>query len=291
MPFVLNVVFRLLSIIPSRIMLWLSYPLGRLVWVASPTKRSSTEKNLEACFPNMPEEERFKLGRESMRHYIFTVLETGKAWHGSRERIRNKMDEPEGLEYLLSAMLENKGVLALVPHFGAWEFSAQGFGETSVMALYKPGEHAEFDQQLLEKRLRQGTEMAATTRSGLKRVYQQLNDGGLVLQLPDQDPSVGQGRFVPFFGIPAWTGVLAPRLAQRTDCKVLFAACVRTEKGRYKMVFQEAEEAIYSDDIDQALAALNRGVERIVKVDRAQYLWAYKRFKTRPEGEPRFYGR
>ncbi|MFT5140505.1 MAG: KDO2-lipid IV(A) lauroyltransferase [Lysobacterales bacterium] len=289
MPFVLNVLFRLLSLIPARVMIWLSHPLGRLVWAVSPTKKNSTEKNLLACYPDMNEKERMELGRESMRHYIFTVMETGKAWHWPRDRLRKQLEEPEGLEHLLSALAENKGVLALVPHFGAWEFSAQGFGETSVMALYKPGEHAEFDRQLLEKRLRQGTEMAATTRPGLKKIYQQLNEGGLVLQLPDQDPSGGQGRFVPFFGIPAWTGVLAPRLVQRTDCKVLFVACVRAKNGRYRMVFQPAEEAIYSADTDQALAALNRGVEKIIELDRAQYLWAYKRFKTRPEGEPRFY--
>jgi KDO2-lipid IV(A) lauroyltransferase len=291
MPFVLNVVFRLLSLIPSRLMVWLSYPLGRLIWWVSPTKRNSTQKNLLACFPDLSEIERLKLGRESMRHYVFTVLEMGKAWNWSSERLRQQFDKAEGLEHLIDALAENKGVLALVPHYGAWEFSAQGFGKTSVMALYKPSEHEEINQQLLEKRLRQGTQMAATNRSGLKKIYHQLSDGGLVLQLPDQDPSGGQGHFAPFFGVQAWTGVLAPRLVQRTDCKVLFAACVRTGKGRYRMVFQAAEEEIYSADVDVALAALNRGVERIIEVDPAQYLWAYKRFKTRPEGEPRFYSR
>jgi KDO2-lipid IV(A) lauroyltransferase len=43
--------------------------------------------------------------------------------------------------------------------------------------------------------------------------------------------------------------------------------------------------------MDEALAAMNRGVERCVEVDPAQYLWAYKRFRRRPEGEPRFYHR
>ena len=255
MPFILNVIFRLLSFIPARAMNALSYPLGALAWHLSPTKRNSTQKNLQACYPHLDAQQRHKLGRESMRHYIFTVLETGKAWHWSREKLCQQFDDPQGMQHLFEAMTCDAGVLALVPHFGAWEFSAQGFGDSGVTALYKPGDHKDFDDRLLKKRLRQGTAMAATNRSGLKKVYRQLSEGKLVLQLPDQDPSVGQGRFVSFFGVPAWTGILAPRLIQRTGCKVVFAACVRIGKGRYQMVFQPANESVYSPDIDESLAA------------------------------------
>jgi KDO2-lipid IV(A) lauroyltransferase len=271
------------------VLIWKSYPLGWLVWKLSPTKRNSTIKNLKACYPDMNESARMKLARESMRHYVCNALETGKAWHWSKERMLRQFDEPIGLEHLEAARAGGSGVLALVPHFGAWEFSTQGFEGAEVLALYKPGAHQEFDEKLLEKRLRQGTHMAATDQSGLKTVYRQLRDSGIVVQLPDQEPSRGQGRFVPFFGIPAWTGILAPRLIQRTGCKALFVVCRRTRMGRFQMVFIPPGESIYSADLDTALAAVNRGVEQCVEVETEQYLWAYKRFKTRPEGEPRFY--
>ena len=289
MVFLVNFVFRIFSLIPSGMLISLSYPLAWLVWKASPTKRNSTIKNLQACYPEMRESNRMVLARESMRHYVCNALETGKAWHWSKERMLGQFDEPMGLEHLHAARAGGKGVLALLPHFGAWEFSTQGFEDAQVMALYKPGAHASFDEKLLDKRLRQGTRMAATNQSGLKMVYRQLSEGGIVVQLPDQEPSKGQGRFIPFFGIPTWTGVLAPRLIQRTGCKVLFVVCRRTPKGRFQMVFLPPADAIYSQDIDESLAALNHGVEQCVEVEPVQYLWAYKRFKTRPEGEPRFY--
>ncbi len=290
MYFILSFVFRLLSIIPARVLNFLSFPLGRMAWRLSPTKRNSALKNLQACYPDMSEKTRLALARESMRHYVCNALETGKAWHWSTDRILGQFDEPEGLEHWDEARAGGKGLLVLAPHFGAWEFSTQGLRSRSgVLALYKPGDHQDFDARLLAKRLRQGTQMAATNQAGLKKVYRQLSEEGVVVQLPDQEPSAGQGRFVPFFGIPAWTGILAPRLIQRTGCRVLFVVCRRTTRGRLQMVFQAPEEAIYSPDTDEALAALNRGVERCVEVEPAQYLWAYKRFKTRPEGEPRFY--
>jgi KDO2-lipid IV(A) lauroyltransferase len=49
------------------------------------------------------------------------------------------------------------------------------------------------------------------------------------------------------------------------------------------------EDALGGDDLDAALAAVNRGVENCIAIDPAQYLWSYKRFKTRPEGETPFY--
>jgi KDO2-lipid IV(A) lauroyltransferase len=57
------------------------------------------------------------------------------------------------------------------------------------------------------------------------------------------------------------------------------------------MHFLPADAAVYAPDPDKSLAAINRGVEQCIAIDPAQYLWAYKRYKTRPEGEPRFYDR
>jgi len=34
---------------------------------------------------------------------------------------------------------------------------------------------------------------------------------------------------------------------------------------------------------------MNKAIEEMVKPAPEQYLWVHKRFKTRPEGEPKFY--
>jgi KDO2-lipid IV(A) lauroyltransferase len=55
------------------------------------------------------------------------------------------------------------------------------------------------------------------------------------------------------------------------------------------MHFLPADDEIYSPDPETSLTALNRGVERVIEIDPPQYLWAYTRFRTRPEGEPPIY--
>jgi KDO2-lipid IV(A) lauroyltransferase len=290
--FILNAVTWLISLLPMRVVIWLSYPLGWLVWHASGTKRASTLRNLEACYPGMDEAERMGLARESMRHYTLNILETGMAWHGSERRLHRLFEEPVGMDALMEARGEGRPVLLLVPHFGSWELINHWVQKYfTLISLFKPGSLEAFDQRLLARRKRMGAEMVPANRSGLKTIFKSMQEGRTVAILPDQEPSAGQGRFAPFFGVPALTGVLAPRLIQKTACKVFFAIGVRLPDGRYQTRVLPAEDAIYSNDMDEALAALNRGVERCVEQDRAQYLWAYKRFRNRPVGEPRFYHR
>ncbi len=50
---------------------------------------------------------------------------------------------------------------------------------------------------------------------------------------------------------------------------------------------QMLPEVTAAGSLEESVAALNRGVEAAVRSLPAQYLWAYKRFKTRPPGTPK----
>jgi KDO2-lipid IV(A) lauroyltransferase len=280
----------LLGRAPATLLTALSRPLGKSVWRFSNTRRSSTRRNLAACYPALDDADREQLGRESMRHFAMTALETGMCWSWSEKRLRRHFIEPVGFELLQEELKAGRGVLLLVPHFGNWELLNHWIQfHLELLALYKPGRSEELERAVVENRCRFGARMVPTTPAGLKQLYRHAKDGKLVAILPDQDPSDGKGRFIPFFGVPALTGVLAARLVQQTGCRVLFGACRRVAGSLYQPHFLAAENDIHDSDTDVALAALNRGVERVVALDPAQYLWAYKRFKSRPAGEPPFY--
>ncbi|MBT8062585.1 MAG: lysophospholipid acyltransferase family protein [Xanthomonadales bacterium] len=283
-------VVRLISLFSTGLLAVLSRPLGWLTWRASKTKRASTLRNLSACYPDMTPRDRQKLARESMRHYVLLALETGIAWYWSRGRLMARFKPAAGLEHLEDARSKGKGVMFLVPHSGSWELLQLWLNQGLKMySLYKPGRYPEFDEKLLRKRQRFGGTMAPTSSAGIRVLLKALKANHNVLILPDQDPSDGDGRFAPFFGVQADTPVLASRLCRQTGCAALFAVCRRTADSRYQVHLVPAEEAFYSEDLDRSLAAMNRGVEKCIAIDPAQYLWAYKRFKSRPEGEPRFY--
>ena len=78
-------------------------------------------------------------------------------------------------------------------------------------------------------------------------------------------------------------------MAQRTGAPVVFAVCERRKNGRYCVHLFKTNPSIYSENMREALTEVNRGIEQCIEVDTAQYLWAYKRFRNRPEGEESFY--
>lgn len=286
----IRAVMRMFSWITPRAAEYLAPPLAAVIWYSVPRLRRVTRLNLKAVYPEMEEEQRKKLGRAGMTHYVKGVFEAGMLWHWSLERMYPLFDEVQGMEQVEELIAAGNGLIVAAPHYGSWEMLnlyLHSKGEAAI--LYKPSKHPDIDALLTEKRARAGAEMVPATGKGLRRMYQLLKDGYYVALLPDQEPTGGGGQFAPFFGIEALTGVLLPRMAQRTRAPVVFAVCERRKGGRYCVHLFKAESSIYSEDMREALTEVNRGIEQCIEVDRAQYLWAYKRFRNRPEGEKSFY--
>jgi len=280
----------LLSLMPAGMPFWLATKLAGPWMRLSPVKRHTTERNLERCYPDMPAEERAALARESFVHYICSVFETGHNWYWPVEKLQARCDGMVNQQLVEDALDSGRGLVVLAPHFGAWEYLGMYLQKyPDIAILYKPPAHPGLEKALLSRRKRGGGQLIAATASGIRKLYAHVKAGKGVGVLPDQQPSRGQGRFVPFFGNQALTGVLAPRLVQRTNCLVLACVCERLPGGRYRVHILPVGEEIYSDDIDVSLAEVNRAIENCIAIDPAQYLWSYRRFKKQPEGEPPFY--
>ena len=286
----IRAVMRFFSWITPRAAEYLAPPLAAVVWCSVPRLRRVTRLNLKAVYPDMDAKQRKRIGRASMTNYVRGVFEAGMLWHWPLERMYALFDEVQGMEHIEKLIKEENGLIVAIPHYGAWEMLnlyLHRLGQAAV--LYKPSKHPDIDALLSEKRARAGAEMVAANGKGLRRMYQVLKDGHFVALLPDQEPTGGSGQFAPFFGVEALTGVLLPRMAQRTGAPVVFAVCERRKSGRYRVHLFKTNPSIYSENMREALTEVNRGVEQCIEVDTAQYLWAYKRFRNRPEGEKSFY--
>ena len=213
----IRAVMRMFSWITPRAAQYLAPPLAAVVWYAVPRLRRVTRLNLKAVYPQMDAQRRSKIARASMTHYVRGIFEAGMLWYWPLERMYALFDEVRGMELVEELISAGKGLIVAAPHYGSWEMLnlfLHSKGKAAV--LYKPGKHPDVEAMLLEKRARAGAEMVPATGQGLRRMYQLLKDGGFVALLPDQEPTGGGGQFAPFFGIEALTGVLLPRMAQRT---------------------------------------------------------------------------
>lgn len=126
------------------------------------------------------------------------------------------------------------------------------------------------------------------SRSKLREKIQELAEQKRIDLQPHRDfmskeRTNHSGLFVPFFRIPAWTVTLPAKLIQKTEAKVFTAYSKRLEDGSGFDVFIEELPPISKQaELPEVMMSINHGVEACIRDNPEQYLWSYKRFKSRP---------
>ncbi len=287
----LDLLLRLLALLPLPLAHGIGALLGWLFYLLPNRHRRISMRNIERCFPDWDAVQRRRLLRRSLMETGKTVLETPLLWRGGGRRLLRLVRAVEGRGAFQGALGKGQGVILAGPHLGAWELvSHYVASSTPITALYKPPSNPRVAQLVLAGRSRLGASLVPTDARGVRTLLAALRRGEVAGILPDQDPSAGNGIFVPFFGIAANTMTLLPKLAARSGAPVLVAWAERLSWGRgYRIHFIPCDAALNDSDQALATAAMNRAVEQAVRSCPAQYQWSYKRFRTRPQGEPRFY--
>lgn len=261
-----------------------------LIYLPNDARRIS-RINLELCYPELTPSALKCLLHKSLIEDGKTATELGPFWLVNDQRVLSLIKQTSGEEELKGSFKTGKGVILVIPHLGAWEMVGLYCSSRYPMtSLYRPPQMSTLDNLIHEGRERMGAKLVPTDLSGTRSLYKALQKGELVAILPDQDPTRGNGVFVPFFGIPAYTMTLLPRLAHKTEADVFFAYAERLPKGQgYHLHFRAAPEITAAADIEESAALINKGIELCINAIPEQYQWGYKRFRTRPEGQDRFY--
>ena len=244
-------------------------------------ERRVTRDNLARAYPMLDHEQRARLARISLRHSIVTALELGFAWQGKASAVNASIKHIEGLSLLEEAQALKKGVIVLAPHFGNWE--VLNFWLSSHMpftAMYEPPRIQRLDDIIRAGRERMGAHLVPTTARGVSALLKALKRGEAVGILPDQVPDDAGGVMAPFYGYPAYTATLLPKLVSRTGAQVIVSVARRLPRGEgYTLHFMHADERVYADDDATAAHGVNASVENVIALDPAQYQWEYKRYK------------
>ncbi len=253
--------------------------------------RRDVQTNIALCLPALSKKQQRRLLRKNLIETAKTLMEAGALWLRPGKWSLGLIREVDGTEHIARANEKGRGVILVTPHLGAWEAAGlYGAANFSMTCLYRPLRMPQLEDLVRKAGRRLGANYVPTTSSGIRALYTALKTGGTVAMLPDQEPQAGTGIFAPFFGIPAYSMVFLSRLTARTGAPMVFAWCERLSFGRgYKLHFRSAPEDVYSTDTETSVAAINRTVEDCIMECPEQYQWSYRRFKTRPEGEPSLY--
>ena len=284
-------IWRSLLLLPYPILRHIGNGLGWLFSKLKVGKRRAAiaRRNLELCFPEMPEQEREAILQENLRAVGMAIIETGMAWFWSDARIK-KWSKIEGLDYLKNNA--EKGIILVGVHFLTLELGARILGLAHPgVGVYRPNDNPLFDYIQYRGRIR--SNRALLDRKDLRGMIKALRHGETVWYAPDHDYGRKNAVFVPFFAVPeaATTTGSYYLLKSVPQAAVIPFAPLRNEDGSGYTVSISAPVDFTDLDEETAIAArMNRVVEKEILKDVAQYMWLHRRFKTRPtEDMPSLY--
>ncbi|HZF23761.1 MAG TPA: lipid A biosynthesis acyltransferase [Burkholderiales bacterium] len=281
-------VFWLLHFLPLAVLARIGAVAGLAFMVFGRERREVARTNLALCFPGWDKARRKAVLRAHFRALGRSFVEAGIVWWGSEKRIR-RIVRIEGEEYVRAQ--GDRRVIFLVPHFAGIEMEGLRMSlDYKGMAVYSHQKNRVFDEFLVRVRSRfPGTRMAAR-QEGVKTLLRGFKDG-LGLQLsPDLDLGPRDALFVPFFGVQAATVTALSRLARLANA-VIVPVVVRQLPGGegYVLRMYPAWENYPGESVEADTRHMNAFIEQRILEMPEQYYWVHKRFKTRPEGEPRIY--
>ncbi len=262
---------------------WLYY------WFPSPACRIAA-RNIELCFKEMDAKERRRLVQCHFRLCGFAVLCLSVIWLGPKWRMKKFITIIDG-HHVDDVYASGRNAILLAPHFIGLDLGGLRMSmERKTVSMYRKSRSLLLEY-LFQKRSRFGA-VVIERMSSLKPVIRSIREGKPFYYLPDQDMGERASVFAPFFGIPAATVTALGRIAQSTNAAVIPCITRLLPLGRgIEVRLYPALEDYPTDDPRDDAGRMNREIEQWVREMPEQYMWSYRRFKTRPNNEPSLYSK
>ena len=279
---------RVLAKLPLPVLRGLGKVVGRILFVLAGQRRKIALRNLELCFPEVPEAQRRAWAKETFEVFCQTFLDRSWLWFGSEELVRSRVKLEGAIEELDGAT----PTIIFAPHF--YGMDAGGLAlplntQREFTSIFATNPDPVLDDWFMAGRQRFGHVRMLNRADGVKPIISCLRKGGLLYLLPDMDYGKNDSVFVPFFSVENTATIPSlSRFARLGKAKVVALYNRMTPEG-YVAQLTPAWENFPTDDHVADTARMNRELQAAIMTMPAQYYWVHKRFKTRPPGEPSYY--
>ena len=277
-------VFILYSIswLPYKWQLFLGRMIGKLLYKIGTSRKKVALKNIQLCFPEMPQAQQLTMLKKNFENTGIALLETGMGWWWPDWRVQRKV-KVIGLEHIKQAQESGHGVLLLAMHYLSAEINCRGIGYSNPMVVfYRPHNNQLMEYFQFRGRGRSNKYMLG--KRDVKGLIKALADQEACVYLPDQDYGRNRSLFVPFFAVKdaaTTTGTLI--FARQKKTKSMMIIPTRNDDGSgYTIEITPPLENFPTKNDEQDLIRVNQELEKAIARKPEQYMWLHRRFKTRP---------
>ena len=241
---------------------------------------------------SLTDEQKQEIARASQRNLVRTVMDFLRFGLYSNEELLALAPVVEGREYMEAASAKSEGgVIGLAAHLGSWEYCGAWLVAAGwhVAAVGKEQRDPGITRIMIDQREAAGIKHISRSKKGQREIVRTLRMKGSVLGLISDQNGGWDGVFVDFFGVKASSVKGPAALALRYGVPVvpLFALW---DGNNYRIeIYPEVEVTRTGDeerDILENTQRFQKVIEGMVRKYPGQWLWAHRRWKTRPAGEP-----
>jgi KDO2-lipid IV(A) lauroyltransferase len=263
--------------------------LGWVLWHVAVMRRRIVQVNLQKCLPESPKAQQDDL---AYRHFVAfgqSVMDRAWLWHATEATVRKRLRWVGELE-----ALKAPGPLVMfAPHFVGLDAGGMAVSldvRGPVAFIFSAQSRPEVEAWVRQGRERSGNVRPYFRHQGMRQILAGIKKGEPLHLSPDMDFGRTESIFVPFMGVEkAATVPSLSRLSRAVGARVVPVVTRMTPEG-YDIEVHAPLVNFPSADLVEDTARVNRMLADWVRSMPEQYYWVHKRFKTRPEGEPGFYG-
>lgn len=279
---------RLTSLLPYRALVKTGEILGTLLHLIPSSRRYIVDTNLRLCFPELEQAQRDQLSKANFQHTTLALLETPYSWWRAPAELE-KLVVIEGMEHMQQALAGGRGAIMMGAHFTSMLMCGRLLAmHLPFHILVKPAKNPLYEA--LMRSFRERDYAGIINADDLRSMVRTLKRGEIVWYSPDQDLGRDRSVFAPFMGVATATITATARLAKMSGAPVVPINFERLpDNCGYRMHLLPAMEGFPSGDDVADATRINHFIEEHVREVPEQYLWAHRRFKTRPPGEPGVY--
>ena len=198
--------------------------------------------------------------------------------------------EPTGLDIVKKCLERRRGIFFLTAHYGNWEIMGidHGYrGACKLNSIIRRLDNPYLNEVVLKFRTVSGNGIFCRDES-LLQIVRAIKNNEAVAVMMDQNTAKG-GVFVDFFGRKAATARSVARLSYRTGTPILPFFCYPTGKGTYRVKYGPEltlkKTGHREHDVIEWTQACEKFIEKTIHDTPDPWIWAHRRWKTRPPEE------
>ena len=284
--YLLYVFLYLLSLLPFKVLYFISDCLYPILYYAIRYRRDVIESNLKIAFPEKTEVERKEIIKDFYKRFLDNFIETIKLLTISERQLRRRFV----CDYSTVEDIFHTGRKLQIhtAHFFNWEFADAAFSlqlPYHLLVVYMPIKSKPIDKIFFKMRSRFGATLIPATSFSTEILKYGRELTALAL-VADQNPGNPEQAFwTKFFGKMTPVVVGPEKGARINNAAVVMVSFNRVKRGYYKADIKLLTTEPRTLPRGEITTQLMQFVEETIREHPSNYLWSHRRWKWQFEAK------